>query len=185
MKRDAWVDAVLGTEEIADDGDELPLGCVPYLPCAVDTLLRLVAGAQIDDRDIVVDIGAGAGRAAALIHLLTGAQVVGIEIQRHLARASSELKVRLGLSQLSMLEGDVSDLVTAFSVGSVFFLYCPFGGERLNKLVDALEPIARARPIRIGCVDIVLPARPWLRALPLPTSDLTIYSSTWLDDVER
>jgi hypothetical protein len=36
-ERDAWLNVVLGLDEIPDDGPELPRDCVPYLPCSVDS----------------------------------------------------------------------------------------------------------------------------------------------------
>src|SRR4051794_20890268 len=67
--RDAWVDVVLGLDVCPDDGPELPRGCVPYLPCPVDALLRLVDEALIRPSDVLVDVGSGVGRAAVLVHL--------------------------------------------------------------------------------------------------------------------
>ena len=39
-ERDAWLDLVLDTGELPPDGDELPRGCTPYLPCSVSTLIE-------------------------------------------------------------------------------------------------------------------------------------------------
>ena len=78
-ERDAWVDAIFGLGELPPDGPDLPRGCVPYLPCSVDTLLRVVERVPVRPSDVFVDVGSGLGRAAALVHLLTGAPVVGLE----------------------------------------------------------------------------------------------------------
>ena len=40
--RDACVDWALGLGALPEDGPALPSGCVPYLPCSVVALLRLV-----------------------------------------------------------------------------------------------------------------------------------------------
>jgi hypothetical protein len=174
-ERDAWLDRVLGLQEIPDDGPDLPRGCVPYIPCPVDALLRFVDEAEVRPSDVVVDVGSGVGRAAVAVHLLTGAAAVGLEVQRALVSAARELAARLGLSRVTTMEGDASALAGAAAEGTVFFLYCPFGGERLARLLDALEPIARARPLRIGCVDVPLPERPWLVADPPRRGDLVIH----------
>ena len=73
LDRDAWLDVALGLGPPPADGPELPPGGVPYLPCAIDSLLRSVDVAAIAPTDVVVDIGSGAGRAAVTLHLLTGA----------------------------------------------------------------------------------------------------------------
>ena len=91
LDRDGWVDEAFGLEPPPDDGPDLPLGCVPYLPCPVDALLRMIDLAAIDASDCLIDVGSGVGRAAALIRLLTGATVVGVEVQRALVDAAREL----------------------------------------------------------------------------------------------
>jgi SAM-dependent methyltransferase len=176
-ERDAWVDRVLGLGEIPDDG-ELPAGCVPYLPCPVDALLRIVEHAPVRATDVFVDVGAGLGRATAVVHLLTGAGAIGLEIQPALARGARELAARLLASRVSCVEGDAANLAGAIAIGSVFFLYCPFSGERLTKLLAELEAIARTRPIRVCSVDLPLPPCDWLTPEPcFGAGDLAIYRS--------
>jgi SAM-dependent methyltransferase len=178
--RDAWVDEVFGLGAPPDDGPQLPVGCVPYLPCSVDALLRVAEQAPVRASELFVDIGAGVGRAAALMHLLTGARAVGVEVQPALVSVARELASRLGLSAVSFIEADASQSTTeAWSAGAVFLLYCPFSGDRLVRLLAHLEPVARRRPIRICCVDLPLPPCPWLEQTLPPSLDLTIYRSTF------
>ena len=176
-QRDTWLDLVLGIEGVSEDGVELPRGCVPYLPCSVDVLLRMIEAAGVGEGDFFVDVGSGLGRALLLTHLLTGATALGIEVQSHLARSARALAAELNLSRCSIEAGDASALTGALAEGSVFFLYCPFSGERLATLLDALEPIASRREIRICTVDLPLPARSWLSQLALPWGDLAVYRS--------
>ena len=56
-----------------------------------------------------------------------------------------------------------------------------FSGGRLAKLLANLEPLARARPIRVCCIDLPLPPSPWLEQTASLSLDLTIYRSTLLD----
>lgn len=177
-ERDAWVDRAFGLDELPADGPALPSGCVPYLPCPVDALLRLLEHAPVRAADVFVDVGSGAGRAAALVHLLTGARAVGLEIQPALVAAARALASRLRLPDVSFVEGDAAELAPALACGSVFFLYCPFSGDRLDRFLTCLEPIARARPIRIGAVDLPLPPRDWLTLASMPSPELAIYRST-------
>jgi SAM-dependent methyltransferase len=174
--RDACVDRALAIGPIPDDGPELPRGCVPYLPCAVDPLLRLVEHARVQASDVFVDVGSGLGRAAALVHLMTGARAIGLEIQPALVAAARDLTARLRLPDVTFVEGDAVQS-TALSQGSVFLLYCPFGGERLEATLATLASIARTRTIRVCCVDLPLPPRAWLTPLPPQAPDLTIYRS--------
>jgi hypothetical protein len=176
-ERDAWVDLVLGLDDLPGDGPALPAGGVPYLPCSVELLLRVVDGAPVRATDVFVDVGAGPGRAIALVHLLTGAGAVGLEIQPQLVHAARSLTARLGLSRVRCIEGDAAAVAAFMVVGSVFFLYCPFSGARLAKVLDGLEPIARTRQLRVCCVHLPLPPRPWLAREPGPDGELEIYRS--------
>jgi len=126
--------------------------------------------------DVFVDVGSGVGRAAVLVHLLTGARAVGLEIQPHFVVAARELAARL--SRVSFAEGDAVDLAERLGVGSVFFLYCPFGAERVTKLLSVLEPIARTKLITLCCVDLPLPPCSWLVVEPSIGPDLAIHRST-------
>ena len=174
---DPWLDLVFGLDVPPDDGPDLPLGCVPYLPCPADALVRMVEHAGVTASDIFVDVGAGLGRAAVLTHLLTGASTIGLEIQRHLVDASRDLTRRLNVSRFAAVEGDAVRLTRYMTIGSVFFFYCPFSGCRLEQVVDDLEDIARTRRIRICCVDMPLPPRPWLRLSSRSSVDLAVYRS--------
>jgi predicted RNA methylase len=179
--RDEWLDAVLGLGELPDDGPELPRGCVPYLPCAVEVLLRIVDQAPICGSDVFVDVGSGLGRAAMLVHLLSGAGAIGLEVQPALAFASRDLAARLCLSGVSCVNGDATKLTRLMTVGSVFFLYCPFGGERLTQVLADLESIARTRPLRLCAVLLPPLPCPWLTLQGHYAGDLAIYRSTLHD----
>ncbi len=175
-ERDGWLDQVFGLEGLPPDGPELPRGCVPYLPSSVDTLLRVIDGAKVGAEDVFVDIGSGLGRATALTHFLTGAGAIGIEIQPELVRGARELASRLNAERVSVVEGDAAELASYITNGTVFFLYCPFSGERLDRVMADLELIARTREIRVCSVDLRLPSCSWLTPVSL-SGDLAIYRS--------
>ncbi|MEW5742782.1 MAG: hypothetical protein AB1938_27950 [Myxococcota bacterium] len=176
-ERDAWVDSVLGLSEVAGDGASLPRGCVPYLPCPVDALLRAVDVAEVGVDDVIVDVGSGLGRAAVLMQLLSGASAIGVEIQPDLAAASRRLAERVKGLRFTVVEGDAVEERAALSDGSVFFLYCPFSGERLTRLLASLEALAGARRLRVCCVDLPLPHCPWLEPVGPDGGALAVYRS--------
>jgi hypothetical protein len=184
-QRDSWLDLVLGIEALPDDGPHLPRGCVPYLPCSVDAVLRMVEQADVGSRDVFVDIGSGLGRAAILTHLLTGAGSIGLEIQPHLVHASRDLTSRLNVSRCPVVRGDAARLAGYITIGSVFFLNCPFGGARLAQVLDDLESIAQTRPIRVCALHLPLPPRAWLTRVLPPSADLEVYRSTPLEGAPR
>jgi len=176
--RDAWLDLVLGLGELPDDGPDLPRGCVPYFPCAVAPLLRTVDEARVSSSDVFVDVGSGVGRAASFVHLLTGAEVLGVEVQPRLVGAARELAERLRLARITFVEGDASSLPAVLARGSVFFLYCPFSGERLETLLGDLEVVAQARAIRVCSLDVPLPRRSWLTRVSPTGGDVAVHRST-------
>jgi SAM-dependent methyltransferase len=154
---------------------------VPYLPCSVDALLQIADHACVQSSDVFVDVGSGVGRAAVLMHVMTGAAAIGLEIQPALVQAARGLATRLGMGRVEIVEGDAALTTGMMLIGSVFFLYCPFSGDRLEKILDDLEPIARTKPIRVCCVDLPLPSRSWLTLTARPSAGLAIFRSTLLD----
>lgn len=175
-ERDAWVDRTFGLDGLPDDGPDLPRGCTPYLPSPVNTVLQMIEVAKIGARDVFVDVGSGIGRATTLVHLLTGASAIGLEIQPELVRTARNLAARLELPRVSTIEGDAVRLTRDMTTGSVFFLYCPFSGDRLHRVMDHLASMAQTRPIRVCSVDLPLPVRPWL--VPVSESgSLAVYES--------
>lgn len=176
--RDVWVDAQLGLDPPPEDDATLPRGCVPYLPCPVDAVVRALALARVTADDVVVDVGSGVGRAALLVRALTGATVIGVEIQPALVRASREAIARAHADGVTILEGEATAIAQTLSDATVFFLYCPFSGARLERLLDAIAVHARARPIRLCAVDVPLPPRPWLVATSDIAADVVVYTST-------
>jgi SAM-dependent methyltransferase len=177
-EREGWLDLLWDLDEIPDDDVNLPRGCVPYLPCSVTTVSEAVELAQVTPHDLFVDVGSGTGRTAFLVRLLTGAACIGLEIQPGLVEAARARAAWLNLPRTRFVEGDAADLVRCVPVGTVFFLYCPFGGERLQRVLAGLEDIARTRQIRVCCVDMPLLERRWLARIPSTPVNLHVYRST-------
>lgn len=161
-RRDAWVDRAFGLDGLPADGPALPRGCVPYLPSDVDLVLRMLDAAEVTAGDVFVDIGSGVGRVTALAHCVTGAHAIGIEVQPELVRRARALSARLNAERVAVIEGDAAALVGRVPGGTVFFLYCPFSGPRLARVLDDLAALAEARPIRVCSLDLPLPPAPWL-----------------------
>lgn len=179
-ERDAWLDLLWDIDEVPADTPELPRGCVPYLPCAVATVLEALHQARVTSDDVFVDVGAGAGRAAFLAHVTTGAGSIGLEIQAGLARTAQARADWLNLSRLRFIEGDAADRVRLITIGTVFLLYCPFGGDRLRRFLEGLEDVARARSIRVCCVDMPPLEVAWLKRLPTSSVSVHVYQSTFV-----
>jgi SAM-dependent methyltransferase len=174
LERDAWVDELLGIEAPPPDVPDLPRGSVPYLPCGVDEILTMVREAPVGPEDVLVDLGAGLGRVVILAHLLSGARARGVEIQAPLVERARARSAALGLEEVSFVHADAADLELD---GSVFFLYAPFNGEMLRRVLRRLQDVARRRPIVVAAVGLEFRGISWLRARPTSSVALTLYDS--------
>jgi hypothetical protein len=174
-ERDRWLDALLALPELPADMPGLPRGTVPYLPCGVDAILHAVRGAPVRPDDVFVDLGAGLCRPALCAHLLSGARVMGVELQPHLVELARATAAGLGIDRATFLVGDAAALDIAD--GTVFFIYSSFNGEALLRVLARLEAIAARRKIVICAVGFDLPETPWLRARPSESPELTFYDS--------
>jgi len=173
VDRDAWIDEVLGIESPPPDISDLPHGSVPYLPCGVDAILTMVLEVVLAPKDEFVDLGSGLGKVAILAHLLSGARAHGIEIQEHLVHSARARCAELALP-VSFVCANAAEVELD---GSVFFLYAPFNGKMLARVLGRLEDAARKRPIVVGAVDLELGSVPWLRARKTSSVALTLYDS--------
>lgn len=159
-ERDVWWNKVLALDEVTQDGGELPVGCVPYMPSPVNALWRVVEHCPLGKSDVFVDVGCGNGRAALLVHLLTGARILGLDVQSHLVNAARGSAAHLNLSEVDFAVADVCERTPV--LGSVYYLYCPFGADRVTKFLNNIRPLAALRPLTVACLDVVLPACDWL-----------------------
>jgi SAM-dependent methyltransferase len=172
--RDAFTDELLGIEEPPPDIPDLPRGSVPYLPSGVDEIITMVLQAPVQPDDEFVDLGSGLGRAVILVHLLSGARASGVEIQEPLVRRARARCTELDLPAVAFVHADAADSELA---GSIFFLYAPFSGETLTRVLRRLEEVARRRPIILCALGLELPKLPWLSRRSTCSAALTLYDS--------
>lgn len=173
VDRDAWFDAAIGFESLPPDAP-LPRGAVPYLPCGVDEIVAMALDVPLTAGDVLVDLGSGLGRVLILAHLVTGVQGRGIEIQPALVAAARAHCDALGIDAITFVVGDAAELELD---GSVFFLYAPFNGEMLARVMTRLHATARRHPITVCTVGIELADPPWLERRASTSAALAIYSS--------
>jgi len=128
-------------------------------------------GATVDD--VVYELGCGYGRVLIYGALTTPARrLVGIERVEKRCRAGIEVRDRLGLERLEFITANVLDC--DLSDGTIFFVLNAFSNKTLREVVDRLEQVARARPIRVVSVNwsnLPLAEEPWLEELDLALPD--------------
>lgn len=120
---------------------------VYYQKTPVRVVLELVRRVSWSAGDVFVDLGAGLGQAAMLVHLLTGVAAHGIEIDPALCGYAQECSSALGLSRVSFVTADAR--TADLSRGTVFFLYTPFTGGVLDAVRERLRREALSRPITV------------------------------------
>ena len=174
VDRDTWVDDLLGIESAPPDTPNLPHGSVPYLPCGVEEILAMVRDVPLRQDDTFVDLGSGLGRVAILAHLLSGARARGIEIQEPLVIDARQRCAALSLPAVTFAHANVADVALD---GSVFFLYAPFNGAMLTRVLERLEEAARKRSIVVCTVHLELRDAAWLAPRKTSSRALAIYDS--------
>jgi len=137
---------------------------VQYEATPARAVLAMVDDAQIGSEDVFYDLGAGLGHIVILVHLLTGAQARGVEVEPAFcayARASAE---ELRLSGVRFIAADARQ--ADYGEGTVFFLFTPFRGAMLRAVLGRLQEQAARRTIRVctygTCTHEVAKA-PWLQ----------------------
>ena len=180
-ERDAWVDELLALEPAPLDDSQLPRGAVPYLPSGVEEILATMQEAPLRSQDQFVDLGSGLGKVVILVHLLSGASALGVELQEPLVRSATACATQLALPAVSFVHESATDIELD---GSVFFLYAPCNGEMLTRVLARLEQVARRRRIVVCAVQLEFGEVPWLVARKSSSVSLVFYDSICAEDVQ-
>lgn len=179
-ERDGFVDRLLGVPEVRVDryghGASAPADRIDFVPSGISAIADAVLKARVGPSDVFVDVGAGFGRVAAIVHLLTGARARGIELQPDLvARGTAWLEAN-GLGDAVSLDR-ADALEASLTPGSVFYLYLPFIGDTQRAFLGRLERIAHAREIAVCTLGVDLRDARWLRPTDASSLWLTAYTS--------
>jgi SAM-dependent methyltransferase len=172
-ERDAAVERLLGIEE-APPQEALGDGRMGYMPAGIAAVMRTVLDAPIGPGDVLVDLGAGLGKVAMAVHLLTGARARGIEVQPALVARARERAHDLAID-VAFTEGDA--LEADLEGGTIYFLYLPFIGDVLTGVLARLRAIAEQRPIVVCALGLDLHKVDWLVERPTQEFWLAIYDS--------
>lgn len=136
---------------------------VYYEPTPASVVLELVDRLALQADDVFYDLGSGLGQVTMLVHLLSGVQARGVEIEPLYCTYARRAATALGLHGVEFIGADARH--TPLAAGTVFYLYTPFYGEILRSVLERLHKLARQRPIRIAahgpCIRRVAQQR-WL-----------------------
>jgi SAM-dependent methyltransferase len=170
LDQDGEPEAILGDPEM-----------IRYQPTPARVILELIEQGQIGSSDIFYDLGSGRGHVAILIALLTGARVVGVEIDHGLCTAAQQSIRRLALPTATILCSDAREADLA--AGTIFYMYTPFTGMILATVLERLRLIAMQHPIRLctyGPYLAAVTSQPWLTRMAMPgnaPTTMNVYTS--------
>lgn len=129
-------------------------------------IMQMIAALPFSAADRFYDLGSGLGQVPILVALLTGTPAVGVEYEptySHYARQAAQ-KLRVAGVTFRTEDAQQAD----FRDGTIFFMYTPFGGAMLRRVLDRLRDHASERQITLcgyGPCTAVVTQEPWLRAM--------------------
>jgi hypothetical protein len=173
-ERDAALERLLG---VAQTATPRPRGedRMPYMPSAIAPVVRTVLDVPVTRDDVFVDLGAGLGKVTMAVHLLTGARTRGVELQPELVAQGRAQALDLELHDVAFDEADAVD--ADLGDATVVFLYLPFTGAVLARVMQRLEDVARRRDLVICTLGLDLRGFAWLRERPSDEFWLSIYDT--------
>lgn len=140
----------------------------------------MVRELNMNDSDVLYDLGSGFGRVPIYTSLATSAQCKGIEIVPQRVAESIAVKNNFGADNLEFIQGNV--LEQDYSDGTVFFLFNPFAHQTLEAVNEKLRQLAQTKKIKVvslGPSTSFFDHQDWLK--PTESNEhpwgLTIYES--------
>jgi hypothetical protein len=182
---DELIAGVFAFDEPAEDHVEARFENVFYQPTPARHVFALIASGAISSDDVFVDLGSGLGHGAMLVSICTGARCVGVELEPAFVAAARECAQRLGLRRVTFVEQDARE--ADFSRGTVFYLYTPFTGSILRKVMASLRAEAARRAIKVcafgPCAEPVAKEK-WLESTAAAEADqvAVFVSRAWTSD---
>ena len=150
-----------------------------YQPTPARHIFNLIDRTAFTPTDVLVDLGSGLGHVALLVSICTCARSVGIELEAAYVERARQCAQSLNLNMITFVQQDVRS--ADLSAGTVFYLYSPFTGSILKRVLNRLRHEAATRQIQIcsyGPCTSVVAEEPWLEAMTVPvTYRVTIFRS--------
>lgn len=176
--RDDLVSGVLALDE-PDDVAPLPPEMVFYQPTPARHIFELIRRAALNEHEVVMDLGSGLGIVPMLVAMTTAARAVGIEREQAYVDAAQRCARNLGVARVAFECRDARE--ADFSTATLFYLYTPFTGGVMRRVLDAIRHEAVHRPVRIAsfgpCTEVIA-AESWLRAdRVVSTESLTLFQA--------
>ncbi len=154
---DTFVDGLLQIDEMPRTREQPDPEMVLYQPTPARIVLDLLQRSQPGPHDVVYDLGSGLGRVPLLVGLVCDAITIGVEYEPAYVEYARRRAQMLNLPRVQFLHADARDV--NYADGTVFYLYTPFKGKILQRVMELLRYEARSRQIRVctygpGSLDV-------------------------------
>jgi hypothetical protein len=150
-----------------------------YQPTPARHIFRLIGQTALTATDVLVDLGSGLGHVPLLVSICTRACSIGIELEAAYVERARQCAHKLNLDRVRFIQQDAR--AADLSSGTVFYLYTPFTGSILGRVLNLLKREAVTRRIRIctyGPCTSVVAEETWLEATTAPeTHQIAIFCS--------
>lgn len=144
---DTFVDGVLRIDVLPREQREPDPEMVLYQPTPARIVVDLLQRLRLGPDDVFYDLGSGVGRVTILVALLSDARARGVEYETAYADYAQRRVKDLELPRSTFINADARDV--NYADGTVFFLYTPFKGKILQRVLALLRHEARNRRIRV------------------------------------
>lgn len=135
--RDAFLTGLLQANPIPAPVHPLEPGMVQLQNTPARILLELIDKAGLGPSDRFYDIGSGLGQVPLVVHILTGARVLGIEREPAYVGYARDRAAAFGLSAVRY---QICDARAAdYSGATALFLYTPFQGPLLETVLERIR----------------------------------------------
>lgn len=161
---DLLVGGLLGAGAPAEERAVREPEMVAYQPTPARAILSLIERENIRPDDVVYDLGSGLGRVVILAALWSGARARGVEVEPAYCEYAGRCARRLNVPGVEFIQADAR--VAPLADGTIFFMYTPFRGALLRRVLERLRAEARERPIRVctyGPCTAEVAGASWLR----------------------
>ena len=163
---DALVSGLLLTEVAPEGASPRGPEMVFYQPTPARIVLEMVEKSECRQHDVFYDIGSGLGQVSILVHLLGGIRAKGVEVEPAYCDYATRSARGLNLSQVQFINVDARE--ADYSDGTIFFLYTPFEGRMLERVLERLRHESTKRRIRLctyGPCTLQVIQQKWLERL--------------------
>lgn len=136
-------------EGTATTGEHRRYSSVPY-----DAIFRILDSLMLTCQDVVVDLGSGKGRLVCCAATYRIERVIGVEDVEYVHRIAEHniARMRRKRAPALLILGKAQDF--DFAVGTVFYLFNPFGPETIKEVLRKLHEGVRAKPRAVRIVYV-------------------------------